>query len=126
MGSNGTDTALRGDEALLVELAAGRRVEDAARAAGMSRSAAYRRLEDRGFAQRVRNERRRLVGLAVGRLAANAALFADTLVEIAANPNAPAGTRIAAARAGLEIGTRLRETVHAEDATAWMNDLING
>jgi hypothetical protein len=78
--------------------------------AGIGRSTVYRRLEDPTFRARVSRERSDLVGRAVGQLADAGADFAGVLRSVALDVEAPHSARVAAARAGLELCVRLRES----------------
>src|SRR5262245_31788708 len=67
------------DEALVLALATGVSVPDAAGRAGVSTRTAYRRLEDPGFRRRVDQARSDLVNAAIGRLSA---IGAESVAEV--------------------------------------------
>jgi hypothetical protein len=98
----------KADIQLVTALAAGATVEAAAKVAGVSEPTVYRRLREPAFRQRVAELRDEMVARAVARLSATSTLAADTLRELL---GARAETvRLGAARAILELGTKLRET----------------
>src|SRR3954453_12164873 len=111
MARNGT----HGEAALVVALAAGATKPEAAKRSGVAVRTVYRRLEDAEFRSAVRRERDALVQNALGRLTDASADAADVLRSIAVDGDAPAGARVAAARATLELGTRLRESVELSE-----------
>src|SRR3954470_18818747 len=102
----------KGDAALVLALAEGRTVRDAARLAGVGERTATRRVADAGFRRRVIDLRAEMVARAVGQLADGMAEAAIALRGLLKSESEP--TRLAAARAVLEIGNRLREAVELE------------
>jgi hypothetical protein len=102
---------VRGDAAVVVALAAGATAADAASRSGVSLRTTQRRLQDTDFCRSIAAERERLVSRALGRLSDASAAFADVLLEVAQDRDAPPSARVSAARAGLDIGTRLHESV---------------
>jgi HEAT repeat protein len=114
MAENGR--AKRGDEALLLALAGGATVRDAARSAGIGERTATRRLADPGFRRRVAENRADMVARALGKLADGATEAVDTLRKLL---GAEADTvKLGAARSILELGTKLREAVELEERLA--------
>jgi hypothetical protein len=99
---------------LVVALASGQPVRQAAETADVSERTVYRRLQDDAFRASLARERGRLVEEAVGRLAHGMAAAADTLASIAADSDAPFSARVSAARAVLELGSRLRGELDLE------------
>jgi hypothetical protein len=95
------------DDLLAAALAAGAEVAEAAERAGVSRRTAFRRLNDVGFRARVDELRRRMVAQAVGRLADSMSEAADKLKGLLASDDER--VQLAAAKAILEAGPRLRE-----------------
>src|SRR5215213_1839174 len=95
------------DSALVTALAAGGTVEAAAKAAGVSETTAYRRQREPAFRQRVAEVRDEMVSRAVARLSATSTLAADCLRELLKAQSET--VRLGAARAILELGSRLRE-----------------
>lgn len=111
MAENGD---IRGETALIIALARGDSQREAAASSGVGLRTITRRMGDPDFAAAVQAERTRLVQRAIGRLADSAVWFADVLLAVATDPDAPASARVSAARAGLEIGVRLREADEVE------------
>jgi hypothetical protein len=105
---NGADTTL------VVALASGEPVRQAAETAKVSERTVYRRLQDDAFRVSLAQERALLVEEAVGRLAKGMTTAADTLAEIAADTAASTSARVSAARAVLELGQRLRVEMDLE------------
>jgi hypothetical protein len=114
MASGGRKAA---NEALLAALACGATVEGAARQAGVSRRTAQRRKADPDFSRQLSEARAEMVRRASGGLAAAALESVKTLLSLQASANPPA-VRLGAARAVLEIGMKLRETVDLEERLA--------
>jgi hypothetical protein len=109
MAAGGRKTA---DDALALALAAGRTAREAAAACGLSERTAYRRLADPAFRRRADALRADLVDRALGRLADGMADAADTLrLLLGARSES---VRLGAARALLEVGAKLRESVDLE------------
>jgi hypothetical protein len=102
------------DSTLVVALAAGQPVRQAAETAKVSERTVYRRLQDDAFRVALAQERALLAEEAVGRLAKGMTAAADTLAEIAADTAAPTTARVSAARAVLELGQRLRVELDVE------------
>lgn len=92
---------------MIAALAAGSTVLEAAAAGGMSERTVYRRLEDPAFRRLVDDARAEIVSRAVAKLSAASADAADTLRDLLRSDMDFA--RLAAARAILEIGSKLRE-----------------
>jgi len=102
------------DEQLLMGLACGATVDNAARQAGISAATAYRRLADPDFGQRLQKMRGDMVSRTAGTLTAAASEAVRTLLELLKNPTSSA-VRLGAARAVLEIGMKLREVSDLEE-----------
>src|SRR4051812_45588881 len=98
------------DDALLLALACGSNAEQAARAVGVSKSTAFRRLADPDFVRRLKALRADMVDRASGMLTAAGMEAVKTLLSLLQPPN-PAPVRLGAARAVLEIGAELRTVV---------------
>ena len=110
MSRNGRHSA---DDSLLMALACGATVENAARQAGVSPRTAYRRLADASFRQRLQTLRGDMVSRTSGTLTAAAGEAVRTLLELLKNPTSSA-VRLGAARAVLELGMKLREVAELE------------
>jgi hypothetical protein len=111
---NSADTGARKrDLALLVALARGETVRDAAREAKLGERTAWRRMSDPEFRRRLSQIRADVMDRATGRLADAASDAARTLRALL---DAESETvRLGAARAILELGTKLRETGELEE-----------
>ena len=96
------------DPALVVALAAGATYAEAAAQAGVSERTARRRMDDPAFRAALDDARAEVVSRAVDRLSAVATDAVDTLAALL-GPGVPPPTRLGAARAVLELGSRLRE-----------------
>lgn len=99
----------KGDATLLAALAAGQSYEDAAEAAGVSKRTARRRMTEPAFRAEVDALRSDMLARAVGRMAGLVDEAAETLRDVMRDPDAPAGARVSAARAVLQLGADLRE-----------------
>jgi hypothetical protein len=114
MSRNGRRNA---DEQLLMALACGVTVENAARQAGISPATAYRRLADADFRQRLQALRGDMVSRTAGTLTAAASEAVRTLLELLKS-GASAAVRLGAARAVLEMGMKVREAADLEGRLA--------
>ena len=113
----------KGDDALLLALAAGKTVREAARAAGISERTATRRVADPAFRRRVAELRAEMVSLALGKLADGMSDAAGTLRKLLKAKGE--SVRLGACRAMLEMGVKLRESVELEaQLTALESKLI--
>jgi hypothetical protein len=109
------------DHKLLMALACGATVENAARQCGLSESTAYRRLKDPALQQQLQALRADMVQRAAGVLTAAATEAVKTLVLLQ-NTTTPAAVRLGAARAILEMGMRLREVADLEQRLAALEE----
>ncbi len=112
------------DDKLLMALACGGTVDQAAQAAGLSKRTAYRRLKNPDFRRRLTELRTDMATRTSGLLIAAGGEFVKTLMELA-KPTAPAAVRLGAARAGLELGIRTRESVELEARVAALEQQMN-
>jgi hypothetical protein len=103
----------KGDDALVLALASGQTVRDAACAAGVGERTATRRWADPDFRRRVARRRAELAARAAGQLADGMAEAALTLRRLLAAD--AESVRLAAARSILEVGHRLRDAVEVEE-----------
>ena len=101
------------DPALIAALAGGATIAEAAIRAGVSERTVYRRLEDADFRASVQQARADLVTQAVARLAEAGGEAVATLRALLGEGTLPA-VRLGAARAVLELGTKLRESEELE------------
>lgn len=97
------------DEALLMALACGATVENAAAKAGICSRTAHRRLKNPEFEKRLDAVRADMLNRTTDMLTASATESVRTLLSLQASTQPPA-VRLGAARAILEIGVRYRET----------------
>src|SRR5271165_6916243 len=97
------------DARLLMALACGATLENAAISAGVSKSTAYRRTQDPEFQQELRKIRAEMVSRTASMLTASGGEAVKTLMALQKD-STPHATRLAAARAILELGVRLRES----------------
>ncbi len=102
------------DETLLMALACGATVEEAATKAGLCRKTAAKRVGEAAFQGRLRDLRGDMAKRASSMLTAAGMSSVRTLLQLQEVTNPPA-VRLGAARAALEIGLRIRETVEMED-----------
>ncbi len=118
MSRNGRHSA---DDSLLMALACGATVENAARQAGVSPRTAYRRLADAAFRQRLQTLRGDMVSRTSGTLTAAAGEAVRTLLELLKNPTS-SSVRLGAARAVLEMGMKLRDVAELEQRLAELEE----
>lgn len=111
-----------GDTRLVVELAGGATVADAATAAGMSESTAYRRLRDAEFRQLVDEARSEMLSRSVSRLTAASVDAVDTLRALLGSEMDFA--RLGAARAILEVGLKYREQHDLSERVSALEDQL--
>ena len=105
------------DHQLLLALACGVTVENAARQAGISPSTVYRRLADADFRRRLQALQRDMVSRTAGTLTAAASEAVRTLLELQKS-SASDAVRLGAARAVLEMGMKIRESADLEERLA--------
>ena len=96
------------DEALLLALACGASVENAARIAGMSARTAQRRLAEPAFRKRLQDLRTDMAQRTGGMLTAAGMEAVKTLISLQ-DGSIAAPVRLGAARTVLEFGIKLRE-----------------
>lgn len=102
----------RADSLLVAALAAGETIEAAAAKAHISEATVYRRLRDDGFRRQVDDARADLVTNAAAQLAATATKAVQTLAALLDGQSG--AIRLGAAKAVIELGVRLRESVELE------------
>jgi hypothetical protein len=111
------------DDALLLALACGATVENAARQAGVAPRTVHRRLADEAFRQRLQTMRVDMVQRSSAALTAAAHEAVRTLLELL-KPSMPAAVRLGAARSVLEIGMKLRENAELETRLAALEAML--
>jgi hypothetical protein len=104
----------KADQTLLMALACGATVENAAKTASVSPATVYRRLQEPEFQKKLQEIRSDMVRRTAGGLTAAGLEFVRTLVELT-KPPTPAAVRLGAAKTGLEIGMRAREAATLEE-----------
>jgi hypothetical protein len=112
------------DEALALAVASGQTLREAAAAAGVGERTATRRWADPAFRRRVGELRGEMVSKALGRMADGMADAADKLRALLAA--APPTVQLGAARALLELGVKLRESVELEERVADLERSFKG
>jgi len=100
----------KGDTELLLALACGASVENAAQKAGLSRRTVFRRLAAPAFRAQVTEMRAAMVQRAAGMFSAAGLPAIKTLTTLPESASSEA-VRLGAARATIELGCKLRETV---------------
>jgi hypothetical protein len=101
------------EDALLLALAGGISVAEAARRAGVGERTAFRRLTDPQFKGRVAEVRDKMLDDAVGQLAHNSSTAVETLAELCTSAQSEM-VRLMAARALLEHAPKLRANVELQ------------
>ncbi len=114
----------KADDALLLALACGASVDQAASKCQLSTRTVYRRLENQEFGRRVQALRADMVQRTAGALTAAGGESVRTLLELL-KPPVPYPVRLGAARAMLELGNKLREAVDLEERLAALEDWIS-
>jgi len=94
---------------VIAALACGATVAEAAKQVGINESTIWRWRRQPDFIKEVEGAKADLIATAVGRLSDSAAAAVGTLRELLADTSPP-NVRLGAARAILELGTKLRET----------------
>ena len=107
----------RANEVLVAALACGATIQSAAQQAGISVSTAYRRLADPEFCLELKNFRAGFVERTTWGLTAAGMECVKTLISLL-SPGTPPATRLGAARAGIELGMKVREQYDLEKRLA--------
>ncbi len=110
------------DQALLLALACGATVENAARKAGISERTAYRRLDNAAFVQQLQQLRADMVQRTAGMLTGAGLGAVKTLVDLQQDGAVSATVRRRAARDVLELAIRYRETADLEERVATLEE----
>ena len=105
------------ESTLLLALACGATIEKAAEKAQVSVRTVYRRLAEASFQQQLLRIRADMVHRAAAMLTAAAMEAIKTLMDLQSAAT-PAAVRLGAARAILDLGTKLRESSELEDRVA--------
>ena len=102
------------DDVLMLALACGATIENAAQKASVSERTAYRRLADLEFCQRLKKARTDMVERAAAALTAASLEAVKTLYELQGFGMPPA-VRLRAARSIIEMGMKLRKDAEFEE-----------
>ena len=108
-----SDSLNKEDTLLLIALASGDTVTDAAAKAKMSERSAFRRLQKPEFQRQLSQLRGQMQAQAIGMLARISSDAAETLEALMGETHPPT-VRLGAARAILDLGGRLREQGEVE------------
>ncbi len=84
-------------------------IAEAAQVAGIGERTLYTWLSDKAFAEQYRTARREVVGQALAQLQRVSSLAVTTLSEIMADKEAPAGSRVNASKAVLDLALKAVE-----------------
>ena|SRR5579871_4619234 len=107
----------KADAGLVLALACGASPEHAAQKAGLSVRTVYRRLGEAPFREQVQQVRAEMVRRAAGLLTAAGLTSIKTLTELQESASSET-VRLGAARAVLELGSKLRDTAELHDRVA--------
>jgi DNA-binding MurR/RpiR family transcriptional regulator len=90
-------------------------IKEAARRAGVNEATLWRWLQTSDFQTRYRAARRQMVETAIAQLQSDCTIAARVLREVAEDTNAPASSRVAAAKAILDQSIQAVELVDLEE-----------
>jgi transposase len=111
------------DRALMLALACGATIENAARKSGISESTVYRRLKDPGFKRELAKLQSEMVQRATAMLTASTTEAAKTLLALQ-DLSMPPAVRLGAARAVVDFGIKMRQMGELEERLAAMEALL--
>ena len=121
------------DLKLITALLANESVEEAAKEAGLSRATAYRRLQDDGFLEVLRDARLKAFSASLARIHAMSNDALSVIRELMHDTDAPASVRLRAATwltelvlKSFEQERRLRDLGEVEEQLAEIRELIEG
>jgi hypothetical protein len=115
-----TETKSAQVETLVTMIASGATVQNAARRAGISRTTAWRRLNDPEVVQRIGRARDEVLAQTVNRSAANAFEAFDVLRELLHDQRA--SIRLGAAKVLVEVALKYRVTLDTEARLAALEE----
>jgi molybdenum-dependent DNA-binding transcriptional regulator ModE len=110
-------------EAALLALLDNGTIEAAYKAAGISKATMWRFMQDANFQARYRAARRQLVETAIGQLQKHATTAARVLVNIAVDKDAPASSRVAAAKTILDQSVSAIELMDLQERIERLEEL---
>ena len=113
----------KAEDALLLALACGASVDQAARQCGLSVRTVYRRLAETDFRRRLQALRGDMVSRTAGTLTAAATEAVRTLLELLKS-SASDAVQLGAARAVLEMGMKVREAADLEERLAALEEQL--
>jgi hypothetical protein len=113
------------DDMLMLALACGATLENAAAQAGVSKSTVRRRAKDPEFQAQVQALRADMVQRTSGALTAAGTESVRTLLDLQ-KPTAPPPVRLGAAKAVLEIGMKVREMAELQQRLAALEEQMAG
>lgn len=131
MAENGRQTAIalsyekniaRGEGALIVTLACGDTVKEAAERAGVGERTVYRRLADQSFIAKVNKARNMMISQAVGKLSLNCAKAAETLEKLLDSDNPR--IRLQAAKAIMDHAIKLSDNWAIEQRLHYLEEVM--
>lgn len=105
------------NDRLILKLAQGLSVRDAAKEAGVSEPTAFRRLKEPDFIAELNRVRGELWDNALGKLTAGASKAVETLTELMTEADSD-NVKLKAAQLILEQGSKLRESIEFEQRLA--------
>jgi AcrR family transcriptional regulator len=108
---------------LILALACGDSVRDAARAAGIPERTVYRRLRTESFVQRVNQARTAMLQQAVGRLSKSVTRAGEALDRLLDSESER--IRLQAAKAIIDCALKLGDSVSYEQRLATLEDMLN-
>jgi hypothetical protein len=113
----------KADDALLLALACGASVDQAARQCGLSSRTAYRRLADPACRRKLQEMRADMVQRTAGALTAASTEAVRALLGLLKEVT-PAAVRLGAARSVLELGLKLREAAELEERLTALEEQV--
>jgi hypothetical protein len=113
----------RADALLIAALAAGATQDQAARQSGLAPRTIRHRLADPAFRTRVEQARKEMLATAVARLTAASTAAATTLLNLLEAESE--SVQLGAARAILDLGTKMREAGELEERLARLEERMN-
>ncbi len=113
----------KGETALIMALASGQNVRDAAKAVGIGERTARRRMNDEGFRRELSIARDRIISEAVGRLTAASTNAVCTLEQLMSEAESET-VRLSAARTILDKTVSMRENLELAERLARVEQIL--
>lgn len=114
----------RNQELAIAALLSNPSIPGAASAAGISERSLYRWLADDGFQKDYKKARRKVVQQAITQIQASISAAVQTLKEIMKNPEAPASSRVSAAKTLIEMGLKATEFEQLEERIEELEKIV--